>query len=60
MLESKNPLGRLVILAKLKKMTQSYLGTELDQTDRRLINGLFYRRQNDFDESRQLTVSMTL
>ena len=60
MLESKNPLVRLVILVKLKKMTQSYLKAELDQTDRRLINGLFYRRLKDFDESMQLKMSKTL
>jgi len=50
MMENKNPMLRLVIFGRFKKMIQSYYGTRLKSIDRRLFRGLFVRNFKDFDE----------
>ena len=50
LMESKNPMIRLVIFGKLKKMINSFRKSKLDTIDRRLLRGLFLRQLKDFDE----------
>lgn len=49
-MESSNPMIRLVIFGKMKKMIKSYEGTKLKSIDRRIFRGLFIRNLKDFDE----------
>jgi hypothetical protein len=50
-MDSTNPLVRLSIFGRLKKIINSYkvLG-ELGDTDRRLLRGLYLKKLKDFDE----------
>ena len=50
LMESKNPMIRLVLFGKMKKMIQSYSNSNLHSIDRRLFRGLYHRKLNDFDE----------
>lgn len=50
LMESKNPMIKLVFFGKLKRMMTSYLNTRLKTIDRRLLRGLFIRNLKDFDE----------
>lgn len=50
-MESNNPMIRLVIFGKLKRMINSYKGIQLHDTDKKLIRGLFMRNLKDFDEN---------
>jgi hypothetical protein len=52
-MESENPLIKLLIYAKLKKMMLGFDGTELSFLDRNLIRGIFKRRNKDFSEEMQ-------
>ena len=50
-MENKNPMIRLVMMGKIKKMIKSYIGaTPLTQLDKNLIRGLYKRKLKDFDE----------
>ena len=49
-MENKNPMIRLVIFGKLKRMINSYKHMKLKTIDRRLLRGLFLRNLKDFDE----------
>jgi len=51
LMESTNPMQRLVIFSKIKKMITSYRDTNIDEADRRLIRGLFVKHIKDFDEN---------
>eukprot|EP00347_Sterkiella_histriomuscorum_P013629 403363988 len=53
LMESKNPMIRLVIFGKLKKMVTSYKNQKLEEIDRRLLRGLFLRNLRDFDEDQR-------
>ncbi|CDW71370.1 UNKNOWN [Stylonychia lemnae] len=53
LMESKNPMIRLIIFGKLKKMVQSYKSQKLEDLDKRLLRGLFIRKLKDFDEDEQ-------
>ncbi|CDW88099.1 accessory gland protein [Stylonychia lemnae] len=50
LMENKNPLIRLVIFGKLKKMMKSYEGQKLKSIDRNLMRGIFQRKLKDFQE----------
>ena len=52
-MESKNPMIRLVIFGKLKRMIKSYKNIELQTIDRRLFRGLFLKNLKDFDEEHE-------
>jgi hypothetical protein len=45
-----NPLIRLVIYGKLKRMMLSYVGDKVRTVDKNLIRGIFLRKIYDFDE----------
>lgn len=51
LMESENPLVKLIILAKLKKMMVAFEGTKLKTIDRNLLRGIFMRKNKDFQES---------
>lgn len=50
MMESKNPLVRLAIFGKIKRMINSFTNSKLNTFDKRLLRGLYLRNLNDFDE----------
>ena len=50
LMESPNPMWRLVVFSKLKKIANSYKDAVIDETDRRLLRGLFVKHIKDFDE----------
>ena len=50
LMESKNPMMRLVVMSKIKKMVNSYRHKTLDDIDKRLLRGLFINHIKDFDE----------
>eukprot|EP00347_Sterkiella_histriomuscorum_P019663 403340763 len=50
LMESQNPLIRLVIFGKLKKMMGDYKGKKLKYMERNLMRGVFQRKLKDFQE----------
>ena len=50
LMEHRNPLMRLVIFGKLKKIVTGFKDQELQETDKRLIRGLFVKHIKDFDD----------
>jgi hypothetical protein len=62
LMDSKNPLIRLSIFGRLKKMIMTYKeAEELGETDRRLLRGLYLKRLKDFDDQMQdQNANMTL
>ena len=50
MMESRNPMVRLTSFGKIKKIIKSYNEIELNETDKRVIRGLFVKNLRDFDE----------
>jgi hypothetical protein len=61
-MDSRNPLVRLSIFGRLKKMMASYQEEgELGETDRRLLRGVYVKKLKDFDEQMEdQTANMTL
>jgi hypothetical protein len=56
LMENKNPLIRLVIFGKLKKMIKGFTGKNLEPLERNMIRGMFIRKLKDFAEDmRELT-----
>ena len=50
LMECYNPMIRLVIFGKLKRMIKAYKKRKLTSIDRRLFRGLFVKHLKDFDE----------
>jgi hypothetical protein len=53
LMDHKNPLIRLGVYGKLKRMVETFKNQDLDQidqTEKRLIRGIFIKRLQDFDE----------
>ncbi|TNV84292.1 hypothetical protein FGO68_gene12595 [Halteria grandinella] len=50
LIESPNPMMRFVVLSKIKKMIQAMKNTAINDTDKRLLRGLFIKHIKDFDE----------
>eukprot|EP00347_Sterkiella_histriomuscorum_P023730 403333580 len=50
LMESQNPLIRLVIFGKLKKMINDYKGKKPKYMERNLMRGVFQRKLKDFQE----------
>ena len=48
LMENKNPLIRLVIYGKLKKMMNAFEGKKLKMIERNLMRGVFQRKLKDF------------
>ena len=49
-MDSKNPIIRLSIFGRLKKIIGTYKGQELSLTDRRILRGIYSKNLRDFDE----------
>lgn len=61
LMESKDPMLRLMIFGKLKKMINSFIGVKLNEIDKKLIRGIFLKKHKDFDEQLQeMSENMTL
>ncbi|CDW91266.1 UNKNOWN [Stylonychia lemnae] len=57
LLESQNPMIKLVTLGKLKKMMKSFEGKSLNSIESNLIRGVFKRKLKDFqDELKKITL----
>ncbi len=50
LMESKNPMIKLSIFAKIKKIINGYTDTNMTEVDRRVLRGLFVKNLKDFDE----------
>jgi hypothetical protein len=50
MMESRNPMVRLVVFGKMKRIISSFKYNKINETDRRSIRGLFVKKMKDFDE----------
>lgn len=53
LMEDKNPMMRLVIFGKMKKMMNKYQNHQINDFDRRLLRGLFLKKMRDFDEEQR-------
>jgi hypothetical protein len=61
MMESKNPMVRLTVYSKIKKVMQSYGHMQVSEIDKRVLRGLFVKNLKDFDdEQRELMSSIPL
>jgi hypothetical protein len=49
-MESQNPLVRLVVYSKLKKMMMGFVGRKVKPLERNMMRGLFIRNLKDFAE----------
>jgi hypothetical protein len=49
-MENPNPIARLVIFGKIKRMISDYRSTKIKSIDRRLLRGIFVRNLKEFDE----------
>ena len=52
-MEYKDPMMRLVIFGKIKKMMKKYQNNQINDLDRRLLRGLFLKKMRDFDEEQR-------
>ena len=57
LMESKDPMMRLVVISKIKKMVSGYRSKTLDDIDKRLLRGLFINHIKDFDEEQRLKMN---
>ncbi|CDW87303.1 UNKNOWN [Stylonychia lemnae] len=61
LIESPNPIIRLVTLGKLKRMMKSLRGKKIQKIERNLLRGVFQRKIKDYEEDqRQRNKQMTL
>ena len=49
-MESANPLIRLAVYGRMKRMMQDYRIKKIKEVDKRLLRGIFMRHIKDFDE----------
>lgn len=49
-MENKNPMIKLIIYGKVKRMMMSYLKDKVKSVDKNLLRGVFLRKIKDFDE----------
>ena len=54
LMDNKNPLIRLSVFGRMKRMLNSYKKQNMDITDRRLVRGLYLRNLKDFDEQMKI------
>ena len=60
-MENPNPLIRLVIFGKLKKMINGFTGKNVEPLERNMMRGMFIRKLKDFaEDARDLTENQTL
>lgn len=49
-MENKNPMIRLMMYGKLKKMMMSFKGQKIKPIDKNMMRGLFLRKIKDYAE----------
>jgi hypothetical protein len=49
-MENRNPMIRLAIYGKIKRMLNEFAGSALIDTERNLMRGIFVRKLKDFQE----------
>jgi hypothetical protein len=54
MMDNKNPLIRLSVFGRIKRMLNTYKKEDMDIIDKRLVRGLYLRNLKDFDENLQI------
>jgi hypothetical protein len=57
MMDNKNPLIRLSVFGRIKRMLNTYKKEDMDIIDKRLVRGLYLRNLKDFDENLQIIQS---
>ena len=60
LMDNKNPLIRLSVFGRMKRMLNTYKKQKLDITDRRLVRGLYMRNLKDFDEHLKIQSRVSL
>lgn len=50
LMDNKNPIVRLGVFSRMKKLVDTYKNKDLEEIDQRIIKGIFYRKNRDFDE----------
>ena len=53
LMENKNPLIRLVMYSKVKKLLSQFKGNQLQPIEKNLVRGVFKRRLKDFNEDNE-------
>ena len=60
LMDNTNPLIRLSVFGRIKRMLNTYKKQKLDITDRRLVRGLYLRNLKDFDEQMKIQSKVSL
>ncbi len=50
LLENDNPMIKLIVLGRMKRMINSYSGDKLKDIDKKLVRGVYLRNIKDFQE----------
>lgn len=53
LMENPNPMVKMVMYGKLKKMMRGFLGRKIKPLERNMMRGMFIRRMKDFNEEMQ-------
>ena len=59
-MDSQNPFIKLGAIARIKKLLDTYKIDSLDNTDKRLIKGLYLRKLKDYEEQGALVNKMKM
>ena len=60
-MENENPLIRLVMFGKLKKMMLGFTGKKVEPLERNMMRGLFIRKLKDFaEDTKELAENTTM
>lgn len=54
LMENPNPMIKMVMFGKLKKMMQGFIGRKIEPLERNMMRGLFIRKIKDFAEEAKI------
>jgi len=57
LVEQNNPIIKLIVLGRMKRMITSYADTPLEALDRKMIRGIYIRNIKDFQEDYEETMN---
>jgi len=57
LVEKNNPIIKLIVLGRMKRMITSYADTPLEALDRKMIRGIYIRNIKDFQEDYEETMN---
>ena len=61
LMENPNPMIRMVMYGKLKKMMKGFLGRKIEPLERNMMRGMFIRKIKDFaEEAKELAENETM